>query len=67
MKENRTQKAIHKFDRALKKLVDNHRGEDLPYCAIVGCLNMTAHDLSNEACELPVNGDALSEKILAGF
>ena len=63
---NKTQKCIERFEIKLATLIENSRGEWMPYAALIGTLNMAADDLSKKASGLPVDGDDLYEKMMGG-
>ncbi len=63
---NKTQNGIACFEKNLNTMIDNSKGDHMPYAALIGVLHMAIDDLSKEASGLPVDHGELSDKILMG-
>jgi len=63
---NKTQKGIECFEKNLNTMIENSKGDHMPYAALIGVLHLAIDDLSKEASCLPVDGDQLYETILMG-
>jgi len=63
---NKTVKSIECFEKKLNTLIENSKGEHMPYAALIGVLHMAIDDLSKEASSLPVDGDQLYRIVFEG-
>ena len=50
------QTEIAKFEAAIRKTIDKHRGPYLPYAAIVGVMAMISADINHEADKRQLEG-----------